>query len=145
MCPRRQSQSQRHRPSCWDLGRLHPGRGMFSKRYLLGIRRLFFDISLSSPLQFALSPECEGRRSESPECLRYGHSGGEEAVKVIGFLLLPRSLGSARPSKISSLHLHVNRAFLQDSVGHIPQTWHVERILWSLKWIKHLPFPQRYR
>lgn len=45
--------------------------------------------------------------------------------------------------KISSLtlHLHVNKAFLQDIVGHIPGSWHVKHSLLSLKWIKHLLFP----
>lgn len=30
--------SQRQKPSCWDLGQLHPGRGIFSKQYLLRMR-----------------------------------------------------------------------------------------------------------
>lgn len=44
----------------------------------------------------------------------------EAELQMFSFLFLLWTLAHCGPTKIASLHLHINKAFLQDGVGHIP-------------------------
>lgn len=107
MCPRRSSQSQRRRPSCRELGQLHPGRRDVSRTIRSGLDTFGSD----RPLTVSES-------TDNLWCARVHHWSRaadvvfffferEEGVNWCVFSPLPRSPGSALPHRnilISSVH-----------------------------------------
>lgn len=131
MCPRRQSQSQRQEPSWWDLGQPHPSWGPrgCSLNSLLRVRHLWQWCHCDSRRYHRLPPVWKPRFNQAALQIKRLRDSQTDQFSCF-------CCESWLREDLSSLHRHVNKAFLQDSVGRIPRSWPAEHILWTWKRIK---------